>query len=61
MTIRKQEDVIAFLKETFEREAAAPIEIIETHISRIFLVDDRAFKMKRAVKGAYRAMLRGRA
>lgn len=53
MTIRKQEDVIAFLKETFEREAAAPIEIIETHISRIFLVDDRAFKMKRAVKLPY--------
>nr|WP_244484534.1 bifunctional aminoglycoside phosphotransferase/ATP-binding protein [Mesorhizobium sp. Root552] len=30
-----------------------PVETIETHISRIFLASDRAFKMKRAVKLPY--------
>lgn len=31
----------------------APVESIETHISRIFLVGERAFKLKRAVKLPY--------
>ena len=30
-----------------------PVDTIETHISRIFLVGDRAYKMKRAVKLPY--------
>ncbi|TIU18424.1 MAG: aminoglycoside phosphotransferase, partial [Mesorhizobium sp.] len=32
---------------------AGQVEAIETHISRIFLIDGRAFKMKRAVKLPY--------
>lgn len=51
MSVQDQVDAIAFLTETLS--AAAPIETIETHISRIFLVGDRAFKMKRAVKLPY--------
>ncbi len=46
-----QADAIAFLARG--GDPAAKTEILETHISRIFLTGDRAFKMKRAVKLPY--------
>lgn len=46
-----QKDAIALLSDA--AGAAAPVETIETHISRIFLAGDRAFKMKRAVQLPY--------
>jgi aminoglycoside phosphotransferase family enzyme/predicted kinase len=56
MLVQDQSETIAFL-----RDAAAyrglgldgPVERIETHISEVFLVGERAFKLKRAVKFAY--------
>jgi len=48
-----QADAVAFLAEPATHGTAAPVETIETHISRIFLAGDRAFKMKRAVKLPY--------
>ena len=44
-----QSDFIAFLTAPVSYGLAGPVEVIETHISRIFLVGDRAFKTKRAV------------
>lgn len=46
-----QAGAIAFLARS--GGPAAETEILETHISRIFLTGDRAFKMKRAVKLPY--------
>lgn len=43
----------AFLSEPVTYGIIGPVETIETHISRIFLAGDRAFKMKRAVKLPY--------
>lgn len=48
-----QTDAIALLTDAGRLGIAAPVETIETHISRIFLAGDRAFKMKRAVKLPY--------
>jgi aminoglycoside phosphotransferase family enzyme/predicted kinase len=48
-----QKATIAFLSDPSTLGATAPAEIIETHISRIFLAGDRAFKMKRAIKLPY--------
>lgn len=57
MIVEDQSDVVAFLRDAGSYGLTAPvetqIETIETHISRIFLVGDRAFKMKRAVKLPY--------
>jgi aminoglycoside phosphotransferase family enzyme/predicted kinase len=50
--IEDQTSIIAFLKRELG-EPAWPPEIIETHISLVFLTQDRAFKLKRAVKLAY--------
>ncbi|THV20271.1 AAA family ATPase [Peteryoungia ipomoeae] len=52
MQVDSQTDVIAFLSSagTFGADAA---EIIETHISLVFLAGDRAYKLKRAVKLPY--------
>lgn len=49
-----QREVIAFLSEgaSYGRPAAA-VERIETHISIVFLVADRAYKLKRAVRFSY--------
>lgn len=51
MIVESQAPAIAFI----EAIAAGPVplETIETHISRIFLVADRVYKMKRAVKLPY--------
>jgi len=48
-----QTDAVAFLAEPATFGITAPVEIIETHISRIFLAGDRVFKMKRAVRLPY--------
>lgn len=53
LRLRDQTDTVAFLAKPATHGIAAPIETIETHISRIFLAGDRAFKMKRAVKLPY--------
>ncbi|NKB57659.1 MAG: AAA family ATPase [Alphaproteobacteria bacterium] len=49
-----QRDVIAFLlrPESYGR-AKAPVTRIDTHISVIFLVGDRAYKMKRTIRFPY--------
>lgn len=48
-----QTAAIAFLSEPATLGITAPVTTIETHISRIFLAGERAFKMKRAVKLPY--------
>ena len=48
-----QRAVTSFLSEASSYGLSGPVEVMETHISRIFLVADRAFKMKRAVKLPY--------
>jgi hypothetical protein len=53
MLTEDQSDVVAFLSDSGTYGLAGEVEAIETHISRIFLVGDRAFKMKRAVKLPY--------
>ncbi|BCH33314.1 hypothetical protein MesoLjLc_52440 [Mesorhizobium sp. L-8-10] len=51
MIIDNQNDATAFLMEA--GLPGEPVEQIETHISRIFLAGQRAFKMKRAVRLPY--------
>lgn len=53
MTIQDQTEIVAFLADVSTYGVAGDVEIIETHISQIFLVGDRAFKLKRAVKLPY--------
>jgi aminoglycoside phosphotransferase family enzyme/predicted kinase len=53
LILSDQKDAIALLSDAAELGVAPPVETIETHISRIFLAGDRAFKMKRAVKLPY--------
>ena len=53
MIAEDQADVVAFLGDPRSHGSTDPVEIIRTHISEIFLVGDRAFKMKRAVKLPY--------
>lgn len=53
MNAEGQSDLIAFLTAPSSHGLAGPVEVIETHISRIFLVGDRAFKTKRAVRLPY--------
>src|SRR5664279_2600569 len=48
-----QGEVIAFLSNPANYGLSAPVEIHETHGSRVFLAGDRAFKLKRAVKLPY--------
>lgn len=48
----EQADAVAFLADP-ATHGGAPVEVIETHISRIFLAGDRAWKMKRAVHLPY--------
>ena len=52
MITEDQSATISFLKSSLSLNEA-PVEIIETHISLIFLVGQRAYKMKRAVKLPY--------
>ena len=53
MTSEDQTDAVAFLTDVALPGFTGPVETIETHISRIFLAGNRAFKMKRAVKLPY--------
>jgi aminoglycoside phosphotransferase family enzyme/predicted kinase len=52
MIAQDQAEVVAFLSAPHAR-GADKVEIIETHISCIFLSGERAYKMKRAVKLPY--------
>lgn len=52
MIVQDQSEVVAYLSE-FHMAGAGKVEVIETHISYIFLFGDRAIKMKRAVKLPY--------
>ncbi|MDG4875271.1 AAA family ATPase [Mesorhizobium sp. WSM4935] len=53
MIVQNQDVVVDMLMDPATYSEAGPVETIETHISRIFLVGQRAFKMKRAVKLPY--------
>lgn len=53
MITENQDVVVEMLKNPASHGEVGPVETIETHISRIFLVGRRAFKMKRAVKLPY--------
>ncbi|WP_378949763.1 AAA family ATPase [Mesorhizobium sp. ANAO-SY3R2] len=53
MITEDQTAAIEFLTSPATHADAADAELIETHISRVFLVGQRAFKMKRAVKLPY--------
>lgn len=48
-----QSPVVAFLGAPDTHGIDAPVEVIETHISQVFLAGDRAFKLKRAVRLPY--------
>ena len=49
-----QQDVIAFLKNPSSYGGGvARVEVIETHVSLVFIAGDRAYKLKRAVKYPY--------
>ena len=49
-----QRDVIDFLRTPSSYGAVAErVDIIKTHASLVFLADDRAYKLKRAVKYPY--------
>jgi aminoglycoside phosphotransferase family enzyme/gluconate kinase len=49
-----QREVVRFLCDPASHPAGAgPVEIVETHISLVFLVGRRAYKLKRAVKYPY--------
>lgn len=52
MITEDQSTTVSFLEDALSR-SAGPVETIDTHISRIFLAGDRAYKMKRAVKLPY--------
>lgn len=53
MIVDDQREMIAFLSDPASTGAGGPVETIETHISRIFLGGDGAWKTKRAVKLPY--------
>lgn len=49
-----QQDVVDFLAQGASYGLpGAPVEQVVTHISRLFLIGERAFKLKRAVKYSY--------
>ncbi|NLS20400.1 AAA family ATPase [Rhizobium sp. P40RR-XXII] len=52
MIVEDQTKVVSFLESVLSRDGE-PVQTMETHISRIFLSGDRAYKMKRAVKLPY--------
>ncbi|MER8373956.1 AAA family ATPase [Mesorhizobium sp. M1406] len=53
MIVENQQAAVAFLLDPASYGTTEPVEAIETHISRIFLIGRRAYKMKRAVKLPY--------
>lgn len=53
MIVEDQAKAVAFLREPSTHGVAGPVEVIETHISLVFLAGDRAYKLKRAVRLPY--------
>jgi len=53
MTDREQQAVIDFLSNPATHGVTAPVDVMETHISLVFLAGDRAMKLKRAVHLPY--------
>ena len=53
MIVEDQSAATEFMKVPSAHGLTMPVDTIETHISRIFLAGDRAYKMKRAVKLPY--------
>lgn len=53
MITQDQSEVVAFLQGVREREAGEAVEVVETHISLVFLAGDRVHKLKRAVRLPY--------
>jgi len=53
MIVDDQRAAIAFLSDPKSYGLDSPVEVIETHISRIFLAGGRAYKMKKAVRLPY--------
>lgn len=53
MIVEDQSEVRAFLVGPETLGQSGPVEVIETHISIIFLAGDRAYKLKRAVRYPY--------
>lgn len=53
MRVEDQEEVIAFLTDPTTHGLEGEVEVIETHISMVFLAGDRAYKLKRAVHLPY--------
>jgi len=53
MIVEDQSEVIAFLRRPDIWQGAGPVEVMETHISVVFLAGDRAYKLKRAVSLPY--------
>ncbi|WP_087003622.1 AAA family ATPase [Rhizobium sullae] len=53
MGLDDQREAIAFLSDPKSYGLSLPVEVIETHISQIFLAGQRAYKMKKAVKLPY--------
>jgi len=51
--VEDQSETIAFLSAPETHGAIGPVRRIDTHISAIFLVGDRAYKLKRAVRFDY--------
>jgi hypothetical protein len=53
MNAQNQQDATGFLADPATHRIDSPVEVIDTHISRIFLAGQRAYKMKRAVELPY--------
>ncbi|CCQ74408.1 bifunctional aminoglycoside phosphotransferase/ATP-binding protein [Magnetospira sp. QH-2] len=55
MIVEDQSEVLDFLSrvESYETSARAPVERLDTHISAVFKVGCRVFKLKRAVRFSY--------
>lgn len=49
----RQDEIIAFLSRPESYGASGPVQCIETHAAIVFLVADRAYKLKRAVYYSY--------
>ncbi|RYH07026.1 bifunctional aminoglycoside phosphotransferase/ATP-binding protein [Tropicimonas sp. IMCC6043] len=53
MIIEDQSQIIAFLSDTDSHGGVGPVEVIQTHISAVFLVGRTAYKLKKAVHLPY--------
>lgn len=53
MIVEDQSESVAFLKDPATHGTSAEVEVIETHISMVFLTGTHAYKLKRAVKLPY--------